>query len=151
MYIILQQNVPGLGQKDAIVQVKPGYGRNYLIPKGLAVVANAANKKVALENRRQIAHKVAQNREEIEAIVTRLDQVTIAIPTKIIENSTKIFGSITAIQLADILQREHHLLIDPKQIHFQQPIKELGTHTATIKLHTEVTYTLTFKVVEQAR
>lgn len=146
MYIILKQDFPGLGQKDAIVQVKPGYGRNYLIPKGFAVVANASNRKVALENKRQIAYKVSKNREAAEAIVAQLDQIIITIPTKVIENSKKIFGSITATQIADILQTQH-ITIDPKTIHFQQPIKELGTHTAIIKLHTEVTYTLTFKVV----
>jgi large subunit ribosomal protein L9 len=106
MYIILKQDFPGLGQKDAIVQVKPGYGRNYLIPKGFAVVANASNRKVALENKRQIAYKVSKNREAAEAIVAQLDQIIITIPTKVIENSKKIFGSITATQIADILQTQ---------------------------------------------
>ena len=144
MEVILRQDVEGLGYKNDTVKVKPGYGRNYLIPQGFAVVANEANKKVALENARQAAHKVAKQREEAEALAAQLDRLTVEIAVKTGENG-KIFGSITATQLADAL-KEQQIVVDRKSITFGRPIKELGTHAATIVLHKEVVHTLAFSV-----
>jgi large subunit ribosomal protein L9 len=145
MEVILKQNFEGLGHKDNIVKVKPGYGRNYLIPQGFAVVANEVNKKIALENARQMAHKVAKQREEAEALVVRLDQLTIEVTAKA-GDSGKIFGSVTSAQLADALKAQH-IVVDRKDISFSKAIKELGAHKATIVLHKDVVYTLTFSVV----
>ncbi len=144
MEIILKEDLQGLGHKNDVVRVRPGYGRNYLIPKGLAMVANAVNKKIALENIRQSAHKMAKLREDAEALATQLDQVVIKIEAKAGEKG-QIFGSITSSQLVEAL-REHRIIIDPKHISFQKPIKTLGEHEASIWLHKEVTYTLRFCV-----
>jgi large subunit ribosomal protein L9 len=145
MEIILKQDFKGLGHKDSVVKVKPGYGRNYLIPQGFAVVANEVNKKVALENSRQAAHKVAKLRKEAEAVAAQLAHITIEITAKA-GDSGKIFGSITPAQLANALM-DQHIVVDRKDISFDQPIKALGTHEATIILHKDVVHTLAFRVI----
>jgi len=145
MEVILKQDFKGLGHKNNIVNVKPGYGRNYLIPQGFAVVANEVNKKVALENARQAAHKVAKLREEAEAIATQLGRLTVEITAKA-GDSGKIFGSITPAQLANALKAQR-IVVDHKNIGFSKPVKELGTHEATIILHKDVVHTLAFRVV----
>lgn len=144
MEIILKQDFAGLGYKNDIVKVKPGYGRNYLIPKGFAVVANQANKKVALENVRQAAHKVAKQREEVQMLSEQLDRLTLEIKVETGDNG-KIFGSVTSAQLADALKAQG-VVVNRKNIRFNQPIKELGMHEATIVLHKDVVYTLSFGV-----
>ena len=145
MEVILKQDFKSLGYKNNIVKVKPGYGRNYLIPQGFAVVANEVNKKIALENARQMAHKVSKQREEAEALAVRLDQLTVEITAKA-GDSGKIFGSITSAQLADAL-KAYRIVVDRKDISLSKPIKELGAHEATVMLHKDVVYTLAFKVV----
>lgn len=145
MEVILKQDLQSLGLKNSIVTVKPGYGRNYLIPRGLAVVANVANRKVALENARQVAHKVAKLKEEAEALSVRLAQLTIEVTAKAGEGG-KIFGSITTSQLSDALKAQH-IFIDRKDIVFSKPIKELGVHEATIILHKDVVHALSFRVL----
>ena len=146
MEVILKQDFAGLGYKNDTVKVKPGYGRNYLIPKGFAVVANEVNRKITLENVRQTAHKVARQKEGAEALAAQLDQLTVEITAKAGGDSGKIFGSITPTQLADAL-KSHQIIVDRKAISFSKPIKELGTHKATIVLHRDVIYTLTFNVI----
>ena len=145
MEVILKKDFKGLGHKNDTVKVKAGYGRNYLIPQGFAVVANEVNKKIALENIRQAAHKVAKLKEEAEALAMQLDQLTIAITAKA-RNSGKIFGAVTPLQLADALKVQG-ILVDRKAISFDKPVKELGAHEATLTLHKEVTHTLKFKVL----
>ncbi len=145
MEVILKQDFKGLGYKDTIVKVKPGYGRNYLIPQGFAVVANEVNKKIALENTRQAAHKVARLREVAKALATQLEQLTIEITTKA-GDSGKIFGSITPVQLANALKAQR-IVVDHKNISFSKPIKDLGTHEAIIILHKDVVCTLAFTVM----
>lgn len=145
MEVVLKQDFKNLGGKNSIVKVKPGYGRNYLIPQGFAVVANEVNKKIALENARQIAHKVAKQKDEAKAIAAQLDQLTINIAARA-GGSGKIFGSITSAQIANAL-KAYHIVVDHKDISFGKAIKELGAHEATIMLHKEVVYTLAFSVV----
>jgi large subunit ribosomal protein L9 len=145
MEVVLKQDFKKLGSKNSIVKVKPGYGRNYLIPQGFAVVANEVNKKIALENARQTAHRVAKQKDEAKAIAAQLDQLTIKMTAKA-GDSGKIFGSITSAQLADAL-KAYHIVVDHKDISFGKSIKELGAHEATIMLHKEVVYTLAFSVV----
>jgi large subunit ribosomal protein L9 len=147
MEVILKQDFKGLGYKDNVVKVKPGYGRNYLIPQGFAIVANEVNKKIALENARQAAHKVAKLREEAATLATQLGQLTIEIVAKA-GDSGKIFGSITPVQLANALKAQR-IVVDHKRIGFNKPIKELGTHEATIILHKDVVCTLAFRVVSE--
>ena len=147
MEVILKQDVSGLGQKNDLVKVKPGFGRNYLIPQGFAVTANAANKKVAQENVRQAAHKIAQLKQAAEALAARLATLDIAVEAKA-GDSGKIFGPVTASQLAKVLLA-YEIEVDRKNIQFTQPIKELGTHEATIALHKDVVHALSFKVVAE--
>ncbi|MEM7055552.1 MAG: 50S ribosomal protein L9 [Bacteroidota bacterium] len=145
MEVILKQDFKGLGYKNDLVTVKPGYGRNYLIPKGFATVANAANKKVALENAKQAAHKIAKRKQDAEAIAAKLDQLTIEIKVKIGEKA-KIFGSVTPVQLAETL-KARGIIVDRRDISFDGPIKTLGIHKATIVLHQEVVRSFQFKVI----
>jgi len=145
MEIILKQDFAGLGHKNDIVKVKPGYGRNYLIPQGFAVVANQVNKKIALENARQAAHKVAKQREEAKSLAAQLTQLTIEVTAKAADDG-KIFGSITSAQIADAL-RAHHVVIDRKAISFGKAVKEVGVHEATIRLHQDLVHTLSFSVL----
>ena len=145
MEVILKQDFQSLGLKNDAVTVKPGYGRNYLIPRGLAVVANVVNKKIALENARQAAHKVAKLKGEAEALAIQLGQLTIEITAKA-GDSGKIFGSITSSQLSDALKAQR-IFVDRKDISFDKPIKELGVHEATITLHRDVVHTLVFRVL----
>jgi large subunit ribosomal protein L9 len=145
MEVVLKQDFKQLGSKYSIVKVKPGYGRNYLIPQGIAVVANEVNKKIALKNARQMAHSVAKQKDAAKAIAAHLDQLAIKIAARA-GGSGKIFGSVTSTQIANAL-KAYHILVDHKNISFSKPIKELGAHEATIMLHKEVSYTLAFSVV----
>ncbi len=145
MEVILKKDLRGLGHKNDTVKVKPGYGRNYLIPQGLAMVANEVNKKIASENVRQAAHKAARLKEAAEALATQLEQVTIEIAAKAADNG-KIFGSVTPLQLASAL-KDQRIIIDRKDIRLDKPVKALGAYEATLILHKEVVHTLKFKVV----
>ena len=148
MEIILKEDLRGLGHKNDTVKVKPGYGRNYLIPKGLAMVANEVNKKIAAENIRQAAHKIAKRKEEAQALAARIDRITVEVKAKAGDNG-KIFGSVTTSQLAEALKAQD-IMLDRKDISFEKPVKELGTHEALLALHKEVTHFLKFKVVADA-
>jgi large subunit ribosomal protein L9 len=145
MEIILKQDFKGLGYKNDLVKVKPGYGRNYLIPQGFAMIGNDTNKKVAVENARQAAHKLVKRKQDAEAIATRLDEVMIKIPAKAGEKG-KIFGAITSLQLSDALKAQA-ILVDRRDISFEKPIKSLGKHKAIVHLHKEVVHSFQFEVV----
>lgn len=147
MEIILKQDFKGLGYKNDLVKVKPGYGRNYLIPKGFAVVANVANKKVALENAKQAAHKVAKRKQDAEAVAAKLDQLTIEVKAKA-GKSGKIFGSVTPLHLAETLKTQG-IIVDRRDISFDEPVKTLGVHRATLVLHKEVVHSFPFKVIAE--
>ncbi|ACE05815.1 hypothetical protein Aasi_0397 [Candidatus Amoebophilus asiaticus 5a2] len=148
MEIILKQDFKGLGYKNEIVKVKPGYARNYLIPQGFALVANETNKKIAQENAKQMAHKMAKRKQDAESIANRLSQLAIKIKAKVGEKG-KIFGAITPIQIADALKEQTGYIADRRDISFEKPIKTLGTHKAIIKLHKEVVLTLSFEVIAE--
>ncbi|WKN33978.1 50S ribosomal protein L9 [Porifericola rhodea] len=146
MDVILRDDIKGLGYKNDIVSVKPGYGRNYLIPQGLAVIASASNLKMAEENTRQAAHKAEKIKGDAEAIASKLGDLVIEIPAKAGE-SGKIFGAVTSLQVADVL-KEKGFDIDRRKISFNQDIKNLGEYTAEIDLHKEVKHEITIKVIE---
>ena len=145
MKVILKKDFKGLGYKNDQVKVKPGYGRNFLIPQGLAVVASAANTKVALENTRQTAHKVAKSKQDALAVAAQLDQLTIVVKAKVGEQG-KTFGSVTSLQLTEAL-KEQGIWIDRKDIRFQAAVKTLGTHQAMVALHKEVVHPFSFRVI----
>lgn len=148
MEIILLQDVPRLGSKDDIVNVKDGYARNFLIPQRQAVVASESAKKVLSENQRQRAHKEAKLKDEAQAIAAKLENLKISIGAKT-STTGKIFGSVNNIQIAEAL-KENGFDIDRKQITIKQDaIKEVGKHIAKIKLHREVYFELEFEVVSE--
>ncbi|GET25270.1 50S ribosomal protein L9 [Prolixibacter sp. NT017] len=148
MEIILLQDVPRLGSKDDIVNVKDGYARNFLIPQRHAVVATESAKKVLSENQRQRAHKEAKLKEEAQAVAAKLEGLKISIGAKT-STTGKIFGSVNNIQIAEAL-KENGFDIDRKQITIKQDaIKEVGKHVAKIKLHREVYFELEFEVVSE--
>lgn len=146
MEIILKEDVEGLGYKDDIVTVKPGYGRNYLIPQGLAIVASKSNIKILEENTRQAAHKAAKLKADAEAKAAEIGELVLEIGAKAGE-SGKIFGAVTNTQIADALN-EKGFDIDRRKISIKEEVKTLGEYTATIDLHKEVKHEITFKVVE---
>jgi len=145
MEVILKQNLGGLGHKNDLVKVKPGYGRNYLVPQGLAMVANPTNRKIAAENARQTAHKVARQKQEAEALATKIDQLAISVAATAGDHG-KIFGSVNPAQLAEVLQAQG-VVVDRKNIRFAAPVKILGMHEATVTLHKEVSHSFKFRVV----
>ena len=147
MEIILKEDVIGLGYKNDIVTVKDGYGRNYLIPQGKAVIATPSALKVLAENQRQRAHKIAKMKADAEAIAASLEGVALTIGAKTSANGT-IFGSVNNIQIAEALEKAGHN-IDRKLISIKAAIKEVGKYSATIKLHKEVSVEIPFEVVSE--
>lgn len=145
MEVILKQDVTGLGYKNDVVKVKPGYGRNYLIPNGVALIANEANKKMIAENTRQAAHKAAKIKQDAEALSQKIGELTIEIKTKAGETG-KIFGAVTALQIADAL-KSRGFDIDRKKVGLKETPKQLGTYHVTLDLHKEVKHEITVNVI----
>ncbi len=148
MDIILKQDVPNLGHADDIVTVKDGYGRNFLIPQGLAILASTSARKMHDENKRQRAHKEEKIREEAEALMAKIEGTKLTIGAKT-SSKGKIFGSVNTIQIAESL-KELGFEIDRKQITLKEDIiKEVGTYTATVKLHRDVKVDVEFEIVPE--
>ena len=147
MKIILKEDVRGLGYKDDVVEVKDGYGRNYLIPQLKAVVATPSALKVLAENQRQRAHKLAQIKADAEAAAAALEGVSLTIGAKTSATGT-IFGSVNAIQIAEALESLGHN-VDRKLIILNDAIKEVGSYKATIQFHKEVAVEIPFEVVAE--
>lgn len=147
MEVILKQDVAGVGYKNDIVKVKPGYGNNYLIPNGYALIANDSNKRLVNENVRQAAHKASKIKQDAEAIAAKVGELTLEIGTKAGE-SGKIFGAVTALQIADALKAKG-FDIDRKKVHLKEAPKQIGTYTVTLDLHKEVKHEIQVKVVAE--
>jgi len=147
MEVILKDDVKNLGYKNDIVTVKPGYGRNYLLPQGLAVLADKANKKIVAENVRQAAHKAEKVKNDAQAIANQIGDTVLEIPAKVGETG-KIFGRVTTLQIADALKAKG-VEVDRKRISFDQEPTTAGEYTATINLHKEVKHQVRFNVVAE--
>ncbi|PWL29436.1 MAG: 50S ribosomal protein L9 [Fluviicola sp. XM-24bin1] len=148
MEVILKKNVDNLGYANDVVTVKPGYGRNFLIPQGYAVLATASAKKAHAEIMKQKSHKESKVLAEAEELGTKLAGLSLSITTKVGE-SGKIFGSVNAIQLAEAIRKEG-LEIDRKSLKItQEPIREVGTYEAIANLHKDVKTTFSFEVVAE--
>ena len=147
MELILIEDVAGLGYKNDIVSVKKGYGRNYLIPQGKAVIASESARKVLAENLKQRAHKLAKIKADAEELAAKLAPVALTIATKVSATGT-IFGAVTNIQIAEALAKLG-FEIDRKTIVVKETVKEVGSYTATIKLHKEVSVEIPFEVVAE--
>jgi large subunit ribosomal protein L9 len=145
MEVILKQDVPNLGFKNDIVTVKNGYGRNYLIPKGIAILATESAKKMHAENMKQRAHKEEKIKNEALELAKQLEAAPIKIGTKT-SSTGKIFGSVTNVQLADALA-EQGIKVDRRNIKIiEDSVKEVGVYSAKVKLHKEVTAEIKFEV-----
>lgn len=147
MKIILKEDINNLGYKDDVVEVKDGYGRNYLIPQGKAVIATESALKVLAENQRQRAHKLAQIKAEAEAQAEALKDVALTIGAKTSSTGT-IFGSVGALQVAEALEKLGHN-VDRKIIYIKDAVKEVGNYVALVKLHKDVTVEIPFEVVSE--
>ena len=148
MEIILLQDVRKLGQKDDLVHVKDGYGRNFLIPKGFAVAATPSAKKMHAENLKQRAHKEEEIKAEAEGLATKMADLKLVVGAKTC-SSGKIFGSVNTIQIAEAL-REKGFDIDRKNISLpEDQIKEIGKYKAIIKLHRDVKVDVDFEIVAE--
>ncbi len=146
MEIILKKDVANLGHADDIVNVKTGYAVNYLIPQGFAIMATASAKKVHAENLRQRAHKIAKFVGDAEALAAKLAETTVQVAVKVSE-SGKIYGSVTAAQLAEALAAVG-IEVDKKDITVEAA-KELGIYEATVKCYRDVKGTFKYEIVAE--
>ena len=147
MEIILKEDNVNLGYKNDIVTVKSGYGRNYLIPTGKAVIASPAAKKMLAEELKQRAHKLEKIKKDAEELAAKLEGVSLKIATKVSSTGT-IFGSVGNIQIAEELAKLGHN-IDRKIIVVKDVVKEVGNYKAIVKLHKEVSVEIPFEVVAE--
>lgn len=147
MEIILLKDIDNLGYKHDVVDVKPGYGRNYLIPQKMAVIANAPNRKKLEKIMEEIESKEQARLEEYKQIASNLEGKTLKIGVKA-GTSGKIFGSVTNVQIAAALQEQHDVDIDRRKIKVDD-IKELGSYVATLELHKEVSTTIDLELVQE--
>ncbi|MDG2228054.1 MAG: 50S ribosomal protein L9 [Flavobacteriales bacterium] len=147
MDVLLKNNVDNLGDKDEIVSVKDGYGRNYLIPKGKAVLATESIKKMNAETLRQRAHKAEKIKAEAEKSVAKLEKAKIKVAAKVGENG-KIFGSVSNVQVAEALVAAG-FVVERKNIKLiGDSIKTVGKYKANVQLHKEISVEIEFEVIE---
>jgi large subunit ribosomal protein L9 len=148
MEIILLKDIEKLGDKHEIVKVKPGYGRNYLIPQGLALNANSVNRKKREQIIAEDEARETVRLDEYKAMAAKLEGQTLRIGVKA-GTSGKIFGSVTSVQLAQALKDQFDLDIERKKIHLPEEVKEIGTYTAELHLHKELTAKVAFELVQE--
>ncbi len=147
MEIILKQDVANLGYKDEIVKVKNGYANNYLLPKGMAIIATPVNKKIHAENLRQRAHKEEAIRKNAETQQAALNGKNVKLVVKVGENG-QLFGGISNIMVAEALKEQHNYDIDRKQIVVEN-IKAVGTYTAKVNVYKDIKAELNIEVVAE--
>ena len=148
MEVILKQDIQSLGHRDDIVKVKDGYGRNYLIPNGLATLATTSAKKMHAENIKQRAHKEEKIKNEAQEVAKKLGKVSLTVGAKT-SSTGKIFGSVNTIQIAEALN-EKGFEVERKNISIpEDQIKEVGKYQAKIKLHKEVSVEIEFEIIAE--
>ena len=147
MQVILKEDILNLGYKDDVVTVKDGYGRNYLIPQGKAVIATPSALKQLAETNKQRAHKLEKIKNDAIEMAAKLENVALTITTKT-SSTGKIYGSVTNIQIAEALANAGYE-IDRKIIVVKDTVKEIGSYKATVKLHKEVSVEIPFEVVAE--
>jgi large subunit ribosomal protein L9 len=146
MDVILKKDIPNLGYATEIVKVRDGYGRNYLIPQGFAILATEANKKMNAETLKQKAFKEDKVRNEAEALAKLLETVTVKIGAKV-ASTGKIFGSVNSLQIAEALKEQFNYDVDRKKIHLDgDSVKEVGEYKAKVMLHKGVSIMINFEV-----
>lgn len=147
MKVILKDDIQGLGKAGQIINVKDGYARNFLLPRGLALIADEKNMKLLEYQKKKIEEEAKKKRQDAESIAQRISEITVSLSAKAGEDQ-KLFGSITAKDIAEALQKEG-FLIDKKQINISEPIKRLGEHEVEIKLLGNVSAKLKLNVVAE--
>lgn len=148
MEVILIKDVDNVGDANTLVKVRDGYGRNYLIPRGLAVIANEGNKKVMNERLKAEEARERKLVEKIQDVIATLQGSNIRVGAKV-GQTDKIFGSITNVQLAEAIKKHTGLVIDRKKITIADEVKTLGTFSANVSLHKDHNIPVTFEVVEE--
>ena len=147
MEIILKQDVANLGYKDEIVKVKNGYANNYLLPKGMAIIATPVNKKIHAENLRQRAHKEEALRKNAETQQAALNGKTVKLIVKVGENG-QLFGGINNIMVAEALKEQHNYDVDRKSI-VVDAIKAVGNYTAKVNVYKDIKAELNLEIVAE--
>lgn len=147
MQVILKEDILNLGYKDDVVTVKSGYGRNYLIPQGKAVIATLSALKMLAENMKQRAHKLEKIKNDAKELAAKLEGVSLTIGAKT-SSTGKIFGSVNNIQIAEALEKAGYE-VDRKVIFIKESVKEVGAYKAILKLHKEVSVEIPFEVVAE--
>ncbi|MBF6595130.1 MAG: 50S ribosomal protein L9 [Thermaceae bacterium] len=145
MKVILLEPLENLGDVGAVVNVKPGYARNFLLPRGFATVASESNLKTLEAKIRAQAKKAAERKAEAERLKELLEPITLQLRVK--AGEAKIYGSVTSREIASALEAQHQITIDPKRLVLDKPIKDLGEYTLSYKPHPEVPINLKVNVV----
>ena len=148
MDIILLKDMDKLGDKHSVVSVKPGYGRNYLIPQGVGVVANAVNRKKLDTLIAEEEAKESESLEEYRSLAQQMEGKTLKIGVKA-GTTGKIFGSVTSVQVSQALKDQLGLDVERKKIVLPEEVKDLGTYQATINLHKEVSTKIEFELIAE--
>lgn len=149
MEVILKKDIPNLGFATDIIKVRDGFARNYLIPKGFAVMATDSNKKMNAETLKQKAFKEDKVRNEAESLAKLLENVKVRIGAKV-ASTGKIFGAVNSLQIAEALKEQFNYDVDRKKIHIEgDKIKEVGDYKATVMLHKGVSVNVDFEVVAE--
>lgn len=147
MKVILQQEVKKLGKKGDIIEVSEGYARNFLLPQKLAIEATANNVNIAKQQKAAQVHKEQRANDEAKVLASQLSKVSVTIPVKTGEGG-KVFGSVTAKDIADAIQSQYNLEIDKRKIELKEAIKALGTHSVTVRVHPEITGKIEVKIIQ---
>ena len=145
MKVILQQDVKNVGKKGDIVEVSEGYGRNFLLPKKIAIIANAANENVAKAQAGSAARKKAQDTDEAKLMAAQLAKVTVTIPVKIGSNG-RLFGSVTGKDISEALKKQFSIEVDKRKISLKTEVTGTGSYEAVIKVHPEITSTIKVEI-----
>ncbi len=148
MEVILREDIEKLGNRGEVVKVAPGYARNFLLPKKLAVAATGANKKIVEQERQSHLRKEAKHKTEAEDLSRLLTGVSVTIAQKAGEND-QLFGSVTSKDVGDALAARN-FTIDRRKIQLDEPIKQLGEYKVPVRLHKDVTAEVTVLVVKEA-
>jgi large subunit ribosomal protein L9 len=147
MEIILREDIENLGARGAVVKVAAGYARNFLLPKKLAVPATDSNRKIVEQERQAHLRKEAKQIGEAQELAKLVGSVTVTIARKAGEND-QLFGSVTAADISDALTAQHYN-VERRKIHLEEPIRTLGEHKITVRLHREVTAEITLNVTRE--
>lgn len=147
MKVILQQEVKKIGKKGAIIEVSDGYARNYLLPQKLAIEATAANVNSIKQQAAAQQHKQQRANDEARVLASQLSKVSVKIPVKTGEGG-KVFGSVTAKDIADALQAQYSIEIDKRKIELKDALKSLGSYSVIVRVHPEITGQIEVQIVQ---